>query len=245
MKALIVLAIVCLAGSTVADNDETSLLLGKQHLFESFCIDTANFVKSELKTLAQDKSAILFRQFFNEVAEIGDEVLGVQRDAVEKLANQLSKPDTPISNDPMNEDEVNRMIEKARLEIQRKAGFGGLVPAMQSAALAMLSTLNSAIFIRIAKARGVFDGLVLQKGILDNCEIVHSLSYKLEAQLQDAKAPLLAANQDAESQNFIRIVTLPTLRCRTTRNIVRLSAFCKIFRDARGSFLKMLGIADD
>lgn len=245
MKFFVAFVIVYLAAPALAENQETSLLLGKEHLFESFCVSTAKQVKEELSLLAREKYAVLFTQFFGEVADIGDEVLRVQNDAVQRLSSQLSQPSMPVNDDPMNEDEINRMIEKTRLEIQQKAGARGLAPAIQGAGLAILSTLNSALFLRLAKARGVFNGLTLQRGILDNCDIAHSLAQRLNVQLQDAKQVLLDTHNDPETQKFISKVTLPTLHCFTTRNVVRLSAFCKIFRDASGSFMKMLGIPQD
>lgn len=232
-------------GAAIEDEREYGLLMGREKLFKDFCLQSRDSVIEDLKTLAHEKSSLLFRQFFNTANEITDEILNAEKHAVQELAAQIENPEKPISNELIDEDEIARMIAKGKREIQEKAGALGVTSAMQVAGQVFLSAASSALFIRLAKARSAMDGFTLRQGILDQCSIAHGLEDKLAAQMEDYKAKLLAAHQDPSTQKFIHKINLKTMRCFTSKNVVHLSYFCDLVNNGFKPFKKMLGLGDE
>lgn len=224
-------------------DDETGLLMGSERLFTDFCKEQRDYIYGDLRQTARGTSAQLFRTFFGQFNEITDEVLNVEKDAVAKLAQQINSPETPVSDGPLPEEEVEALIEQGKREIasQTDASYG-LVPAGKAAVSAIYSAVNSAIFIRLAQARSLLTGQNLLAAIDSNCAKVAEYEKTLEQNLETAKQQIQEQTQDSETQAFIKAVTINSLHCRTTKGIARLSGFCSLFISGRGAFMRMLGI---
>lgn len=227
--------------AAAANSDsETGLLLGDERLFSDFCKDQRDYVLGDLKQTVRETSAQMFRAFFGQFNGIADEVLDVERQAVEELSKQMEFPDTPVSDGPLPEDQVAALIEEGKRTIASKTDVTyGLKSATQAALSAIYSTVNSAIFIRLAKARSAFSAQTFMQAFEQNCGKVAEYEQILEQNFAAAKEQI---KENASAQSFIDSVTLNSLHCQTTKNVVRLNAFCRLIKTGSGPFLKMLGI---
>lgn len=246
--ALFACAIVSAASLTaVSANDEESevgLLLGHEKLFAPFCLSARRFVVDDIKQRANDQSSGLFKEFFGAASEIADEVLTVEQRAVRELTNQLAIPEAPVSDEPLPEDKVQALVEEGKRKIagQPSGLLGRMVVAGQTAGSVLYNAANSAIFVRLAKARTRLSSQSLFGGIVSTCSQVNEYEQKLVADLAAAKEQLVSENQEPEIKKFIESVSVPSLKCFTPKTVSRLNAFCELFKNGSAAFMKMLGL---
>lgn len=227
-----------------AEDTETDLLIGNERLFGDFCVKQGQKIKSDLGEFTRQTSAEVTKIFFGNVNEITDDVINVQKEAVAALTAQLAKPSTEIVDDAaLDEDQIAKLIKEGKEAIQNTNGVAGVVPATKATFSAMLSTVNSAVFTRLAKARSMISGLNLYKGFIKACEKIADYEVDMDAALVEAKREIAEQNADnAEIQKFVEDITVTNLNCFTTKNIVRLHGFCDIVQAGHKYFFKMLGM---
>jgi len=243
-------ALACQIVSAISLQDEARLygVLWNRHdpnekLFYPFCDDAHNFVLSDIRKSVCDTSACLYTQFFGSVNDLADELLSIQREASSALAAQIADPEKPIPDEPLPGDEVIALIEKGKREIQEKSSVAGIIPGVKSTAAAMANVANTAFFRRLAVARSYFSASSLVSGLRSSCEKVDFYEKSLENKLESYKAQLAAEHSEPDVQEFISAANLNSLRCSTTKNVVRLSAFCELAMAGHSPFMKMLGIS--
>lgn len=94
----IALFVVAVVGVRLASADhsqlelkqETGLLKGDERLFSGYCMSSRAYVNGDVSRRARETSAALFNAFFGAAAEMGDEILTVERQAVEELGKKLA-----------------------------------------------------------------------------------------------------------------------------------------------------------
>ena len=230
-----------------AESDpETASLIGNERLFTDFCHEQRQYLIQDLKNTARQSSANLFKQFFTSANDFAETLVNVEKDAVEQIAQQIQSPSTPINDGPLPEDQVAALIESGKRAIagQNDKSFG-LVPGAQAVASALYNTVNSAIFINLAKARSFISGNTLLNTLKANCDRIAEYENTLSANLEATKSELTAANTEPAVQSFLQQVTINSLHCQSTKNVVRLNAFCELFKAGSAPFLKMLGIVSN
>lgn len=220
---------------------EVGLLMGHENLFAPYCLKARSYVIDDLRARANDKSSFIFSTFFGATSEIADEVLNVEKRAVEELAKQVAEPDTPVSEEPLPEDKIQALIEEGKREIKNRSPLGRIAAASYSAASVLVNVANSALFIRLGKARAQMNANQLLRGVLNTCNQVAEYEHELESRLESAKAEL-GDSAEPEVQQFIAKVSVQSLNCHTTKTVTRIHAFCDLFKNASGAFLKMLGM---
>lgn len=231
------------AQSEVDIEREAGLLLGNEKLFIPFCVSSHDYVINDIKQRANEQSSIMFKIFFGAANEIADEVITAEKSAVESLAKQIQNPEQEISDAPLPEERIQALVEEGKREIQSQGNaIGRMFAATKAASQVLFNTANSALFVRLAKARAEIQGSSLLKGILNTCNQVNEYEIKLEADLEGAKKAIKAENSQPEVQRFVDSMTVPTLKCTTPKFIARLNAFCEIFKHGRAPFMKMLGL---
>lgn len=269
MIKLVALALIGLVGGSAAFNEElekeTGLLMGNEKLFSNYCMDSRRYVVADFKAKASESSSAIFNAFFGAATEIADEVLKVERQAVEELSkkiawgNEVSQaqgqaeghlPEEPEDDEPLDEDYVRALMEdgKRALAASRTSSptsraVCNLVASTMTAAQVMINAANSALFVRLGKLRTLMNGGNLVKGISHTCQQVAEYERKLESDLEEAKVALKGDHSEPEVQRFIEKVTVAGLKCHTTKFISRVHAFCELFKEGNGAFFKMLGLS--
>lgn len=133
------------AAAGESSDAETGLLMGHEKLFSDYCREQRNYVIADMKRSARNAASDIFRQIFFNYNELADDLLNVEKEAVEQLAQQIETPDTPVSDEKMNENDIARLIDNGKREIAQKSDMTfGLLPAAKAVGQAMLSTVNSA-----------------------------------------------------------------------------------------------------
>jgi len=222
---------------------EAGLLLGHEKLFTDYCLSARRKIVSDIKQRANQQSSIIFTAFFGAATEIADEVLTVERQAVEELSKQVSEPDNSISEAPLTEDQVVALIEEGKSEIRKQNLMGRLVTATKTAGMVLINAASSAIFVRLAKARTMLDAGAFMRGLHNTCNQVKEYEGMLEADLEVAREQLAAgAGEEDATKAFIQSVQVRSLNCYTPKAITRISAFCGLLKDGSAAFMKMLGL---
>lgn len=237
------------AGNALEDA-ETANLMGDEMLFSDFCHAQRAYVLADSRATARGAAADLFRQMFSSLNDMGDEVLNVEKAAVEQLANQL-ETGAPVDISNLDPNEKARAIEQGRQEIVDKIDqteqsmnpLPKLAHATKAALTAMYSAINSSVLRRIAKARTLVSPATLLSALNQNCERFAAYEQHIKESLEGAKSEIAESNKDPKISEFLRTVSVNSLHCLTTKNVVRLNAFCELFKSGRGPFMKMLGIA--
>lgn len=232
------------------DDEETALMIGHERMFVDFCYEQRKFLINDKKAHARQQSANLFSQLFNSIHEFADDLLNVEKNAVAELAKQIEDPSLPVDDNPMPENQVQALIEQGKKDIQEKANSPyGLNPgprvkaSVKAAASAILTTINSAFFIKLAQARKYVSAQTLRNTIDYNCNRINEYERKLSENLEKTKKEFEEATKDsADVQEFLKTVTINSLHCQSTKKIVRMNAFCELFKAGHDPFLKMLGI---
>lgn len=239
--ALSVVAAVANAGPVDTVDDETQNLMGNAAKFADFCRNERSFIVQDLRVNAHNSAAGMFEAFFGQIADISQEALAVEEKAVKALSAQLRLPETTI--EPVDENEVASIIQSGRQQIQQKGGAAGLFDGVKAASLAFTSTINSALFVRIAKLRTHLNAENFRNSIDAACEKVRNYEQKIQDDLEPFKSELLAREQDPEAKSFIQAATLQDLaQCKTVRTVTTLEAFCGFYDKAREPFMKLLGV---
>lgn len=245
---LVAAAACCSFALDASEKDkEIGLLLGNEKLFSHYCLNEREAIIRDIKSRAAEKSSAVFEIFFGAATEIADEVMTVEKKAVEEFAKEIQTPSEKVDDGPLPEEKIQLLIEAGKREIQAKNNvLGRLVAATKSVVGPVLyNTANSAIFVRLAKARSLMTANTLLKGIVQTCDQVAEYEVRLEQDLDQAKEQLKAENQLEEVQKFIDAVTVPSLKCYTTKYISRLNAFCELFKNGATPFMKMLGLGSE
>lgn len=244
--AIALLALVALVSANdEADlQKETGLLLGKEKLFSSYCMSSRAAIVEDLGNRASETSSGIFNAFFGAANEIADEVLTVEKKAIEELSRQIQESTgVQVTDEPLPEDQIQALIEAGKREIQSKGTFGRVVAGAKTAASVVVNAANTALFVRLAHLRSKMNAGLMIKGIFNTCQQVSEYEQRLESDLAAAKASLKSENTEAEIQSFIDAVTVPGLNCYTTKFVSRLNAFCQLFDAASTPFFKMLGVS--
>lgn len=248
---IVALAVACSAASALdqAEEDkEIGLLLGNERLFAPYCLNERVAIITDIKSRAAERSSIVFEIFFGAATEIADEVMDVERQAVQEFAKEIQNPSEQVSQEPLPEDKIQALIEEGKREIQAKSNIvGRLVAATKNVVGPVFyNTANSALFVRLAKARSLVNAGTLLRGIVQTCSQVAEYEAKLEADLIKAKEQLKTENSSDESmQKFIDSMSLRQLKCYTSKYVTHLHAFCRMFKDGSAPFMKMLGLGSD
>lgn len=225
------------------EGTEAYLMEGNERLFTRFCHEQRDYLVNSLKNDARQGSALLFRQFFSAYNEVADDILNVEKSAVEELAKQIENPELPIKEGPLPEDQVKQLIDQGKREIASKAGPSyGLFPGAKAALSAVISTVNSALFTRLAHARSYLSANTLINTIHYNCDKVNQFEQHIRGEFEEERSSIAKSNADPEIEKFLQKINIVTLHCQPTKSIVRINAFCEIFKAGRVPFLKMLGL---
>lgn len=239
--ALSVVAAVAIAGPVDTGDDETQNLMGNAAKFADFCRNERTFIVQDLRTNAHSQAASMFEAFFGQIADISQEALAVEEKAVHELSAQLRLPETEV--EQVDENEVASIIQRGKEEIQQKGGAAGLFNGVKAAALAFTSTLNSALFVRIAKLRTQLNAENFRASIDTACSKVREYENKIVEDLEPYKSELLSGEEDPEAKSFIEGATLKDLaQCKTVRTVTTLEAFCGFYDKAREPIMKLLGV---
>jgi transcriptional regulator NrdR family protein len=254
MMKFIAVALVAIVavGQIMAQNsdEETSLLLGNEKLFADFCRNERSAITADIKSRVNVKSSMVYNLFFERFfIEITDEVLNVSREQVEKFTQQIREPSVSqeeSSEAPLSEDQVQKMVNEGLENIKPQTGLIGRVRgASASVAMAMYNTAHSGIYARLAQLRTKMDKQHLLQGVVDACAQVSEYEQKLETDLAEVKTTLSEQYDQPEVRQFIESVTVPTLKCQTTKYVSRLQGFCTVLINGTGYLLKMLGLGSD
>ena len=244
--ATIAILLACVAACSALTQDEhdreIGLLMGHEKVFSQFCISSMVHVKSDMTKRANDKTSSVFLALFGATADIAEEVMNVEKDAVSALAAEIASPSQQVSSEPLPEDKVLALIEEGKRDIQQRGLFGRFVAASKSAGSVLVNAANSAVFVRLAKLRTIFDAATLVSAIKNTCEVAKLYEEQLEANLSAAQASLIAENQEPEVQQFIQGANLRSLKCFTPRTVTRVNGFCELLKNGAGAFMKMLGL---
>lgn len=226
------------------DEEETALMIGYEKMFSKYCYDQRSYLIRDRKSRARQQSASMFSQLFSSIHDFADDLLRVEREAVTQLAKQIEDPSLPVNEAPMPEDQVQALIERGRKEIQEKAGLSyGLLPGAKAAVSAMLTTINSAFFIKLAQARSYVSAKSMMAGIQSNCKRIKEYERVLSENLEKTKEEYAEATKDSpDIQEFLKTVSINSLHCQSTKKIVRINAFCDLFQAGLEPFMKMLGL---
>lgn len=226
------------------DDKETSLLLGNEKLFSDFCHKSREYVINDIKNTVQGTSATLFKQFFGATSDIADQILSVEKSAVEALSAQIADPSASVSQGPLPEDQVEALIEQGKREIAAQADKSyGLLPGAKAAVSAMVSTVNSAFYVRLAQARSFLSANTLLQVVKENCNKVAKYEVDLAADLEETKRRIAEENHTPEIEKFLSTVRIESVRCATTKKVVSVNAFCELINVAGTPFFRMLGIS--
>lgn len=231
------------AAASENEDTETALLMGPERLFTDYCRQQREYVIADMKSMSRSTASNLLRQIFSNYREYADDLLNIEKEAAEELAKQIQNPDLPINDEKLEENDVARLIEQGKKEIAQKSDKTfGLAPAGKAAVQVMYSAVNSAIFVRLAKARSFLTGSTLKEAIHGVCSKISEYEAHITQTLEEAKSQA-QSNDQPEVQEFLKTLSVNSLHCQTTKNIVRLNAFCEIFNSGSAAFLKMLGIS--
>lgn len=244
-KSFVVLAIVASVASAGLiegpAEQETANLLGHEKLFSGFCMESREYVLNSIRTTLNSKTSNIFTTLFNAGNDLAEEVLNVEKKAVTDLSSQLSNPSQQIEG-PVSEDQIAKLIEQGRKQIQNSGAIRGIIPALKSTTQAILNAASSNVMVQLAKVRSALNPSLFISGLHESCDLLAQYEAELQREFLEAKEKIQESNPDEETQQFLSSVGLNKLRCATSSKVVRLNGFCELIKTGHQAFGKMLGI---
>lgn len=219
---------------TPSNEEETAGLVGDATMFADFCIRSRDYVIGDIKKQSNQLAATVFSMFFQNAAQIGQNALNVERDATDKLGNQIRDPSATIAA-PADGDVSAAMIAEGQQRIQEEqtqprtffqaviATVGATGNAVASGVVSSLQGLSKTF--GFDKVTGALTGVCNQ--------IAHYEEQNKAAFEEFAKA---IAAKDAN----LGATPFENVACLTTRRISRLDGICKFSAVAQGPVSKIM-----
>lgn len=211
------------------DSEEVANLMGKHQIFSDFCLQTRDYVREDVKRTSNNKAADVFTLFFRSAEDLGVESLNTQKDATERLSEQLRNPETQVS-------DANDAVEEGRRRIQDS---GDNVPksffqAMTSALTATGTTVAQGVKARLMAIRSKIGPDSAISILTETCSKVEQ--YEEEMRSRFAKEIETVASKDPSMAN----VQLDQVECLTSKRILKIEGLCRFARIAKQPLMKIM-----
>lgn len=219
------------AGFNPTNDDETSALDDRTRIFSDYCLTSRDLVIGDIRTKSNSFASKAFSVLFNSAENIGLEAVNIQRDATQKLADQIRDPSGKIADYDHN-DEIANIIADGQKSIQEdpsqpKSIFTGIATVLS----ATKNAVTSRVLSKFDEFKSILDLGSFTTGIKEACERVANYELQIQSLFEQTKSEL------GESAASITIEQVP---CVTSRRIIRLDGLCKFAFAAYNPLIKVI-----
>lgn len=220
------------AGFNPTNDDETSALDDNTRIFSDYCISSRDIVVGDIRTKSNTFASKALSMLFNSAENIGLEAVNVQRDATEKLAEQIRDPSGKIA-DYDHDDEVASIVAEGQKSIQENPSrsiFAGIASVLA----ATKNVISSRVLSKFEEFKGLLKIDQFSSGIKEACNRVSGYELEIQNLFEQTKAALV------ESNPAVSKITIEQVPCVTARRIIRLDGVCKFAMAAYNPLIKAI-----
>lgn len=216
------------------DDEELSSLSDKHQIFSDFCLATRDYILSDLKKNTNSMAANGFALFFKSAETMGVEALNVQRQATDRLSDQIRNPQTAIDSSNAS-NRVDQLITQGQESIQQSPNLlRSLIPAIRSNVAATGSSLAQNVMTKLNELRSVFGLMQIVGALSEACNKVSEYEEEIRRRFKETKDEI--SSRDASMAN----AELESVNCLTSKRIIRVEGLCKFARLAQNPLMRML-----
>lgn len=237
--ALVAASAACCAALTDQEQ-EIDLLLGREKSHAPFCLDEREAIRADVKRRANQDSSKISEIFFGNATEHPDKMMVLEKKMVEEFSKGIEQADK-VEEGPLPEDQIYEMIEAGKRDI-RSGVLSHRTSVFLKIGEVMHNIANSAIFLRLARARTQLTRDNMLWGLVQTCDQVADYERRIESDWAVFQAELMAKAESDDVKRFINSVSVYSLNCRTTRHIRGLAEFCNFLKSDPTPLMKMLGL---
>ena len=213
------------------DDEEKSLLTSDLRAFGSFCIESRDYVISDIKETSNNLSSNIFSLFFDSVDALGKDAVEVAKLGTERLSKQLANPDAEIS-EPAND--VERIIADGQARMRGQNQPQAFLQAFKSQVGAISAAVGGMVNERINKIRSfVSDTSKISEGLQMACERVKVYESELADKFEEYKSELAAKDEKYAS---VRYESVP---CVTVRRVASIEGLCTLVDRVKAPMAKL------
>lgn len=210
--------------------DETAGLEGPYQIFADFCINSRDYIIGDIKKNTNGLASNFFGVFFSTATNLGLEAVNVQRDAAEKLGEQIRNPDAAIG-DYNHDDEIASIIAEGQKSIQDEQSqprtlFQGFISTLA----ATKNAITSNVVGQLNNLKDKWGVATVISSLKTFCDRADQYDTQLQSQFEQYVAAL--------SDPAMKSAKLENVNCLTARRVIRVDGLCKLANAAKNPLLK-------
>lgn len=216
-----------------ADDEEISNL-GEASLFADYCIKSRDYVSKFLKDEANGAVARAFVILFKSAEDVMQDMVSIQRLAVDSLGNQIQNPSSPIQErTPASEAERIILDEQKKVQEQNQAPKS-LLGAFLATIRATGSAIISALMGTLSAQKENINWISLFGALSTGCDKILELEAELKTRHASVKKTIVEQDPAYEP------ITFSKTPCVTTKRISQLQGMCGVVKYSLTPLLTVL-----
>lgn len=207
-----------------SDNEEISLLEGKNRIFTDFCIRSRDLVIGDIKRTTNGLTSNLFTLFFKSAEDVGLEALADVREFATKMTIELRV--APRAEEIINAEQ--KTIEES--DDKPKS----VIDAVGRTIAAFGSAVSAKVVKKLEAVKSAFGVGEVFGAMVKSCDKIAEYNENLRKLFGETLEEI--SEMDAKMAN----VKIESVNCITSKRLLKINGLCRIVRLTKSPFVKML-----